>query len=449
MLVTARTDRGETSLRRERDRSGDRSTVATTGFLGDVRGSVALTFAMVAPVLLVGIACAIDYSRATTGRDMMQSAVDAAALAGTGTFRTSLGQPTDQRREAAAKAARAALDSRKPDLERIGLQPGEPAIEADPAEATVLVRLPGAISGALGGFSPVARMGVSAQAQARALAEAQPVCILSLNPSADVGIMFSGLGDLEADGCAVWSNATGARSFGFSGMGRARGKRFCAAGGIDRTGRYQVTPTPEERCPPARNPLASWTPPPDRACDYDTKGETTTGVNLTLKPGVYCNGLKVTGLTIDLERGDYIIKDGPLILTAVTAIKGQGVGFYLTGRDATARINGTAAVNLSAPTSGPLEGVVIAQDPRSAPGQLSEVTGTVELMVDGVLYFPTQALRYQGITKTDAKAPTTTLIADRIEIGGDALLKVQPPPPGRSRHTPVTEAALTRLVLDR
>lgn len=105
-------------------------------------------------------------------------------------------------------------------------------------------------------------------------------------------------------------------------------------------------------------------------------------------------------------------------------------------------------VTLSAPTSGPLEGIVAAQDPRSAPGQLSEVTGTVELMIDGVLYFPTQALRYWGISKTNAKAPTTTLIADRIEIGGDALLRVQPAS-AKTKHAANTESALTRIVLDR
>lgn len=280
------------------------------------------------------------------------------------------------------------------------------------------------------------------------MTEKQSICILALNPEADVGISFGGVGDLLAPECVVWSNASGSRAFGFSGIGKAQAKRFCGVGGSDRSGLYEVSPEPEKGCPPARDPMASWKPPEVEPCDFQSGEEQTGGISVTLKPGVYCGGLRVTSLDIQLQKGVYIIKDGPLELNGINGVTGDEVGIYLTGDGATATIGGTARVALNAATRGPMAGVVIAQDPKAAPGQSSQVTGTVNLDINGILYFPTQRLSYWGVSNTSAASPSTTLVADSVEIGGDALLAVAPAA-ATLKIAPVTSQAYGRVVLER
>jgi Flp pilus assembly protein TadG len=54
-----------------------------TSFCRDKRGSIAINFALVAPVLLIAVGSAVDYSIASAQKSTLQNAADAGALAGT------------------------------------------------------------------------------------------------------------------------------------------------------------------------------------------------------------------------------------------------------------------------------------------------------------------------------------------------------------------------------
>lgn len=210
----------------------------------------------------------------------------------------------------------------------------------------------------------------------------------------------------------------------FQGAGKAEAARFCAAGNASTQGRYEIKPDPESNCGTLRDPMADWKPPYIGACTHTDdswiKGDTT----IHLDPGVYCNGLRVEATNIYLNPGIYIIKDGPLILRGNSKIKGKDVGIYLTGDGTIADLAGTVKMELIAADYGPMAGVAIAQNPLAAPGATSRITGNVDLKVGGVLYFPTQQLSYWGNSNTQASSPVTSIIADTVEIGGDAYLEV-------------------------
>ncbi|MBV8452951.1 MAG: hypothetical protein JOZ29_11845, partial [Deltaproteobacteria bacterium] len=88
-----------------------------------------------------------------------------------------------------------------------------------------------------------------------------------------------------------------------------------------------------------------------------------TGNNsVTLSPGLYNGGINITGnSTVSFNPGTYVIAGGGLSVTGNSTLSGQGVTFYLTaGSSGYGPVNITvnATINLSAPSSGPLEGIL-------------------------------------------------------------------------------------------
>jgi hypothetical protein len=94
------------------------------------------------------------------------------------------------------------------------------------------------------------------------------------------------------------------------------------------------------------------------------------------------------------------------------------------GEDAKLEIDGRSKTNLTAMTTGPMAGVVIAAE-RSATIESSEITGRADLKVGGVIYLPTHDLQYWGESDTMAASPVTTIVANTVKIGGTAFLEVK------------------------
>jgi hypothetical protein len=52
-----------------------------------------------------------------------------------------------------------------------------------------------------------------------------------------------------------------------------------------------------------------------------------------LLPGVYRGGLKIFGdAVVNLKEGEYIIKDGPLLVSEKAQLHGKNVGFFMAGK---------------------------------------------------------------------------------------------------------------------
>src|SRR3954451_7141871 len=86
----------------------------------------------------------------------------------------------------------------------------------------------------------------------------------------------------------------------------------------------------------------------------------------------------------------------PLQVQAQASVKGTGVTFYLSGSNAALDLRGGGSIDIAAPISGTYGGIAIMQDPNSAPGATSVITGGGSVRFVGILYLPTQVVSLQG-----------------------------------------------------
>ena len=121
--------------------------------------------------------------------------------------------------------------------------------------------------------------------------------------------------------------------------------------------------------------------PSSRACTYLNKVVDKKAI-VTLMPGTYCGGLKVTEESkVTLLAGTYVIKDGPLTVNKKSSFEGQNVGFYFSGDKAGLLFDKDSVVSLTAPRDGAMSGLLFAEergvvDPAPAPTpELDLITG--------------------------------------------------------------------------
>jgi len=125
------------------------------------------------------------------------------------------------------------------------------------------------------------------------------------------------------------------------------------------------TPAPQTDCPVIPDPLAARQPPSIGACSYTNR--VVDGGMVTLPPGVYCGGLRITnGAKVTFSPGIFVIKDGPLLVDKDSEVKGINVAFFMSGAGANLVFEEHTTINLTAPKDGPLTGILIFDDPSGA-----------------------------------------------------------------------------------
>ena len=120
-----------------------------------------------------------------------------------------------------------------------------------------------------------------------------------------------------------------------------------------------VTPSPETGVPPALDPLAYLQPLDPSAYPPGTRAGN------VFSPGVYDSEIRIQSGDVPAVflPGTYILRDGMKIQEG--PVTGNDVTFYHTGEGNTISITSDANVTLSAPTSGPLEGILFFGDPNA------------------------------------------------------------------------------------
>lgn len=153
-----------------------------------------------------------------------------------------------------------------------------------------------------------------------------------------------------------------------------------------------------------------------------------TGNNrVTLSPGTYYGGISITGnANVRFNPGTYILAGGGLTVTGNSTLTGTGVTFYNSSSSSYSyqplNVTGNETANLSAPTSGPLAGMLFFQD-RSIPSgsAASTLVGNSSSTFDGAVYFSTTGIRYTG---NSSGSGYTFLIADTISMTGNSSMTI-------------------------
>jgi Flp pilus assembly protein TadG len=365
-------------------------------------GTVAVILAILAPLLVSIVGLAIDYGFAANQKAILQRAADAAALAGAKELSMS-----DSKRENASAVVKAVVDN----FVKENATAGEivPKIQTEILNQTVEVSVSAAYKSLFGDSFGFSATEISVLAVAR-IAGQPNICVLSLEPSEPGAIAMTGRAHLLGNNCAVFSN-----SRSFSGVTVTEGANLiattiCSAGGV--IGNDNIDPEAYVDCPQFDDPLASRPEPDSRKCDHTAM--VVLNQERTLSPGVYCLGLTIAGFSrVTFKPGVYVIKNGPFLVTLQSEIKGQGVGFFLTG-PSFFTFDPLTKIELEAPKTGPMAGLLFFGSRSQSKLLLNTILSSNAQIMLGTIYLPKTSLVVTSLAQVGSKSAYTAIVARRL-----------------------------------
>jgi Flp pilus assembly protein TadG len=374
-------------------------------FISDTRAATAITFALSLPVLAVAAGAAVDYSSAAATRTRMQGIADAAAMASVQEVR--LAQTNEGKVVAVAtnyvNAAMPGLTTR---------------VAVDFQASTVQVNLTTQYAPLMGTL--LFRQGIPLAVNATAkLSGSLPLCMLALDPASSESISLQDSAVMQAPGCLVQANSMNKFALDSHDSAVLKAGMICSSGGALKFVSSNFSPQPTTDCPQLPDPVSSRPAPTVGACNHTNT--VIDGLTQTLQPGTYCGGLKVTNAAnVHLSAGIYVISGGPLIVDNGATLKGTNVGFYLSGANANLSFDTDSTIHLSAPTSGPLAGLLVYDDPSGAAAPATPLASglTCNSMAKTAQY--TAPPRQHQIYSNNARNLTGTIYMPKGELLVDA-----------------------------
>jgi Flp pilus assembly protein TadG len=367
------------------------------------RGNIAIMFAMVLPLLLSGVGLAVDFAVFSMKQTTLQSAADMAALAGA----KELGLATSN--DSGIKTATAAFIDDA--LKSKGLVVASAsAIDRKKNSVSVQVTeqwVPFFAQYIGADITPIV---VKATAS---LSGSANICVLTLNPDSNKSLHMDKSSKLTAKDCGVYSDSLHSIGLTVDQSAILKASLVCSAGGVKQKG--TISPTPITDCPVIADPLASRPAPSFSGCSYNNV--VISSGAMTLHPGVYCGGLKVTGTAnITLESGNYIIKDGPLEVSHNAKFVGDHVGFYLAGNAAILNLTGSSTISLTGSTTGEMAGLLFFEDRNAPVGRQHHINSSNAQKLTGTIYLPQGYLLVDPNSVVANQSAYTAIISNRLEL---------------------------------
>jgi len=270
---------------------------------------------------------------------------------------------------------------------------------------------------------------VTITARAVALANAGVGCVLALNPHAAASASEQGSVAISLNSCSLYDNSDAANAVSVGGSATLSAQSVSTVGNVSGSANITTTDGINTGGSAAADPyagVANQTAP--NGCNntnYSTHG------TVTLNPGTYCGGMDLgAGAVVTLNPGTYYITNqgsnaGSLTMNGQASITGTGVTLVFTGSGSnysTATISGGATVNLTAPSTGPLAGIVIFGDRNTPQGTLYRFTGGTNQAFNGAVYLPEGQINYSG-GATGANG-CNQVIGDTVNFVGNTNLAV-------------------------
>src|SRR5580700_512625 len=268
---------------------------------------------------------------------------------------------------------------------------------------------------------------ISVSARAVAYEGNGPNCIYVLNPTASGA--FSANGNVTvASSCGLLVDSSSSTGLSVVGHVSITAPTIGVVGGYSAGVSSTLTPTPETGVIAASDPLAYVAAPTVGSCahtNFSLSGNNgSSGSPYQLYAGTYCGGITIHGnAVLNFNAGTYVLAGGGMTTSGNTTMTGTGVTFYnMTGTGGYGAISfaGNSTSNLSAPTSGPLSGILFFQD-RSIPstGAASTITGNSSSTFDGAVYFPTTTLSFVG---NSSASGYSIVVANQLTLSGNASI---------------------------
>ncbi len=149
------------------------------------------------------------------------------------------------------------------------------------------------------------------------------------------------------------------------------------------------------------------------------------GETATLSPGRYCKGIEInSGGTALFEPGTYIIEGGKFEVNSDSTIEGTGVSFYMRDKDALVLFNSLSHVELSAPVSGAMAGVLLFVDRDIGELTYHEINSDSTSEFNGTVYMPESELLINSIGRMGSPGACTNYIVGNAVVNSDSELYV-------------------------
>ncbi len=436
-----------------------RGTGGWSRFSADRSGSIVVIFALIIPVILGVVGLAVDYATWTLQRTTLQQAADAAALAVVSDMQVS-GANVQRMQSLADAYVKSNVKLQRGDGEvHIAVVPvvreraGGRFVPADrssgrPANA-VTVTLSQRKFAIMSRLVTPHLTDISLSATAETVGSTK-LCIVALSSTGRSALSLESRARIEANDCAVYSMSSDARGLEGDGYSLIQSATTCTVGGF-RGQPMNFAPLPVTGCPPIKDPLAERPAPPVGPCDPDKANLWLRGGSHTLEPGTYCGGLFIQdGAEVRLKPGIYVIKDGPLVvgppqqmimteqvcdsssgspqcktaqtIATVGSLKGDGVGLYFTGNYRMSRFQSTgpmlllpsSVVELTAPRSGPMAGIILFEDRSNPVGQRYYIMSDSARRLVGTIYLPRGAFWVRSRQVVADQSEYTAIVANTI-----------------------------------
>lgn len=391
-------------------------------FIRQTRAAVLPMVAVMFPVVMGMAAVGTDFSAWMQDKNNLQTAADAAALAGA--YEAMNGSNAEADVEAAAlneALANGWVNGTDATMEINYTAGGADGVGT---EVEVTLRMPTYIW-----LSSLMRDGafVAATAGVR-IFRPNNFCMLSLDPTAKGAVTIAGTATIDAPGCGIAVNSDNDRAL------EIQGNADITIGDVSIAGDYNIIGNSAEfnhgdldtNSYPVEDPYADLDVPEYEPC---SESESYSGSEPYTVPNpdgfrVLC-GIDISGTNdIDFEPGIYVLDGGSFNVQGGGTLTSEGATFILAGSGndyARLNVTGGKTMNFTAPVdeSNEFAGVIFFQD-RDAPystNKTNRLLGTSEITLNGVSYFPNQQLDFGGNNTADIPA-CSMIIARTVELQG-------------------------------
>lgn len=405
-------------------------------FLDD-KGNIAVMAAMTMPLVIGGAGLGVETGYWYYEQLRLQQAADAAAYA------AALEQRGGSTFDETLAGAQAAAISNGYQTATGTIDVNTPSAFAAGEENSVDVALTRTVPRAFSAIFGEENVTISARATA-AYSTAANACVLALDKSASPAISFSGNAEVDLNGCVIMSNSMAAQSIIFDGNSDVAAPCIMAVGGYQKKSNAQYSTTTCSDVmtdqPAAGDPYKDMPYPSYGACTSNCNPSVGGNGSGTFNPGTYSSLSISANATGAFNPGIYIINGGTLSISGNAKASGSGVTFVLVN-GASADFGGNTRIQFSAPTTGTYKGMLFMGSRTSGAGGMSTFNGNNQSFLEGALYFPKQAIAYNG--NFDGNKRCTQIVARTISWSGNAQLDVNCSAAGLE---PIVAGSSVRLV---
>lgn len=255
------------------------------------------------------------------------------------------------------------------------------------------------------------------------------MCVMTLDASGKLAVgsaTFTGSTLVNMSNCDLYNNSTAANSTELNGSSVLDVRNMYLAGDYSAGGNASLamTGTAATYVAPADDPYAGLSIPSTAGgpCNTysDTPTSTTTITPSGSTPYLICGNLHVQG-KLTLGAGVYVIDSGNFTVDAGASITGTGVTLILTsstGTYGTVTINGGATMSLTAPISGTTAGIALWVDKNAPYAAADYLNGGSNQNINGVIYMPDQQVSFNG--GTSGVTTCLQLIALDVTFSGNS-----------------------------